>query len=424
MDEYWTRVVDRELDELLPFLPALALEGPKGVGKTETARRRARTFRALDDPAQQAIASADPAQLLTGVPPVLVDEWQRTPTIWDAVRRAVDNGAAPGSILLTGSSGPRTPPTHSGAGRIVSLRMRPLSLAERRLEQPAVSLANLLAGGGDPIEGETSLTLADYVREIVQSGLPGLRGFTDRALRMQLDSYLQRLIDVDLPEQGHSVRRPDTLRRWLSAYAAATATTASYETIRDAATAGHGDKPSRSTTLPWRDALERQWMVDPVPAWQPTHNRLNRLSQPPKHHLADPALAVRLLGLDADALLDGSEAGPGIPRGGTLLGHLFESLVTLGVRVYAQAAEAQVRHFRQLDGRHEVDLVVERPDGRILALEVKLGASVDDADVRHLIWLKGKLGADMLDAAVIHTGPHAYRRMDGVAVVPAGLLGP
>jgi len=424
MAEYWMRVVDRELDELLPLLPALTLEGPKGVGKTATARRRARTVRALDEPAQQAIAAADPAQLLTGPPPVLVDEWQRAPAIWDAVRRAVDNGAGPGSLLLTGSAGPRTPPTHSGAGRIVTLRMRPLSLTERGLERPSVSLAGLLSGAGAPIEGETALALADYVREIVQSGLPGLRGFTGRALRMQLDSYLQRLIDVDLPEQGQPVRRPDTLRRWLTAYAAATATTANYETIRDAATAGHGDKPSRSTTQPWREALERQWVVDPVPAWQPTHNRLNRLSQPPKHHLADPALAARLLGLDADALLAGTEAGPTIARASTLLGHLFESLVTLDVRVYAQAAEAQVRHFRQLDGRHEVDLVVERADGRILALEVKLGAAVDDGDVRHLLWLKDKLGTEMLDAVVIHTGPRAFRRPDGVAVVPAALLGP
>jgi hypothetical protein len=220
------------------------------------------------------------------------------------------------------------------------------------------------------------------------------------------------------------VRRPDALERWMAAYAAATATTASYETIRDAATSGHGDKPAKTTTQPYRDVLQRLFIVDPVPAWLPTRNQLNRLSQPPKHHLADPALAVRLLGLDADAMLSGTEAGPAFPRDGALLGHLFESLVTLCVRVYAQAAEARVRHLRVQGSRREVDLIVERPDQRVVAIEVKLGASVADGDVRNLLWLREQIGDDLLDAVVIHTGPQAYRRRDGVAVVPAALLGP
>jgi uncharacterized protein len=160
-----------------------------------------------------------------------------------------------------------------------------------------------------------------------------------------------------------------------------------------------------------------------VSAWLPTRNRLARLSSPPKHHLADPALAARLLGVDADALLHARPAGPPIPRDGTLLGALFESLVTLCVRVYAQAAEAQIAHLRTWSGDREVDLIVER--GRqILALEVKLGQVVDDRDVRHLIWLRNELGDDLTDAAVITTGQAAYRRPDGIAVIPAALLGP
>src|SRR5690606_18543862 len=125
-----------ELDELLPALPAVTLEGAKGVGKTETALQRAATVYRLDDPAQQAIAEADPARLLDGAPPILLDEWQRVPTVWDGVRRAVDAGARPGSYLLTGSASPTRPPTHSGAARVVTVRMRPLSLAERGIERP------------------------------------------------------------------------------------------------------------------------------------------------------------------------------------------------------------------------------------------------------------------------------------------------
>jgi predicted AAA+ superfamily ATPase len=424
MTEYLSRTVDAELDELLASLPAIAIEGPKGVGKTATARRRARTLVELDDPAQRAIAEADPAVALSGPPPVLVDEWQRVPPVWDAVRRSVDRNAEPGRFLLTGSASPATPPTHSGAGRIATVRMRPLSLCERGVGTPAVSLRHLLRGDAPAVTGRTDITLARYVDEIVQSGFPGLRQLKGRALRTQLDGYIRRIIDHDFEEQGRRVRRPDALERWMTAYAAATATTASYETIRDAATSGQGEKPSKTTTQPYRDILERLWIVDPVPAWLPTRNQINRLAQPPKHHLADPALAVRLLGLDADALLRGVESGVVIPRDGPLLGHLFESLVTLGVRVFAQAAEARVRHLRTKGGAREIDLIVERADQRVLAIEVKLSASVDDDDVRHLLWLREQIGEDLLDAVVINTGPQAYRRQDGVAVVPAALLGP
>lgn len=421
---YIPRVVDRELDELLPQLPAIALEGPKAVGKTETARRRARTIHQLDDPAQRAIAEADPERVLRGTAPLLIDEWQRVPAVWDAVRRAVDGGSPPSQFLLTGSASPAAAPTHSGAGRIVTLRMRPLSLAERGLAAPSVSLQALLAGDHPEVSGSTSVRLDDYVQEVVRSGLPGLRPYRGRASRAQLDGYLHRILDTDFQEQGLSVRRPETLRRWITAYAAATATTASLETIRDAATGGQQDKPSRSATQPWRDVLERLWILDPVPAWLPTQNYLNRLAQQPKHHLADPALAATALGVDADALLRGAAAGPRIPRSGLLLGRLFESLVTLSLRVYAQAAEAKLRHLRLHGGSQEVDLIVERSDRRVIAIEVKLSRTIDDDDVRNLLWLREKAGADLLDAVVIHTGPEAYRRKDGVAVIPAVLLGP
>lgn len=408
----------------MPGLAAIAIEGPKGVGKTETARRRARTVVRLDDPSQHALAAADPGLVLLGEAPVLVDEWQRLPAVWDAVRRAVDDGAAPGSFLLTGSATPATPPTHSGAGRIVSLRMRPLALAERRLETPTVSLKHLLRGGLPELEGTTDVAVSDYVHEIVSSGFPEIRQLSGRALRMQLDGYLRRVVDTDFQEQGHAVRRPEVLERWLAAYAAATSTIASFETIRDAATGDLGDKPARTTTRPYREILERLWIVDPLPSWLPSRNHLNRLAQPLKHHLADPALAVRMLGLDAEALLRGAEAGPGVPRDGTLLGHLFESLVTLSVRVYAQAAEARVKHLRIQGGRQEVDLIVERADQRVLAMEVKLSRTVESDDVRNLLWLRDKIGDDLLDAVVVHTGPQAYRRRDGIGVVPAALLGP
>jgi len=422
--KYLQRVIDTELDELLDGLAAIALEGPKGVGKTETARRRAATMIALDNPAQLAIAKADVAQLLKGKKPILVDEWQHYPPVWDAIRRAIDLDSRPNQFLLTGSANPSSPPSHSGAGRIVSLRMRPLTLSERGVGTPAVSLGKLLMGAREPIAADTAVSLSDYVREIVGSGLPGIRNLPGRARRAQLDGYLQRVVDRDFANQGLRVRNPQGLLRWMAAYAAATATTASFETIRDAATGGQSDKPARSTVQPYREILERLWILDPVPAWLPSRNHLNRLSQPPKHHLADPAFAVSLLGLDQEALLRGAESGPPIPRDGTLLGHLFESLLTLSVKTFAQASEAQVRHLRLKGGRREIDLIVERPDQRVVAIEVKLSSAIDQHDVKNLLWLREKIGDDLLDAVVVNTGPRAYRRKDGIAVIPAALLGP
>ena len=422
---YLPRVVDAELDELLPALPAVALDGAKGVGKTVTARRRARTVHALDAPGAVELFEADPRRLVDGEPPVLLDEWQRVPASWDLVRRAVDDDPSPGRFLLTGSAATTAGGTHSGAGRIVRLRMRPMTLVERGVTEPTVSLRELLGGRRPPLEGSTAISLERYAEEICRSGFPGLRSLSDRALRAQLDGYLDRVMDRDLQEEvGQPVRTVGALRRWMAAYAAATATTAAYDVIRDAATPGERAKPAKATVQAYREALERLWILDPLPAWLPTSNHLRRLGSAPRHHLADPALAARLLGVEAGALLQPGTQGPLTPRDATLLGQLFESLVSLDVRVFAQAAEARVGHLRTHGGEHEVDLIVERGDHRVLAIEVKLAHTVRDGDLRHLRWLQEQLGDVVLDTIVVTTGTDAYRRADGIGVVPAALLGP
>lgn len=273
--------------------------------------------------------------------------------------------------------------------------------------------------------GRSSFRLQDYTDEVLRSGFPGLRGLSGRPLRIQLDSYLERVVDREFPELGHPVRNAAGLRRWMAAYAAATATTTSFEKIRDASTGGEQDKPAKSTVQPYREVLERLFILDALPGWKPTRSHIGELGLPPKHHLADPALAARLLGATADALLAGESPGPNVPRDGTLLGALFESLLTLSVRVYAQASEAQVGHLRTHRGDHEVDLIVERGDGRVVAMECKLAATPDQASVRDLKWLADQIGDELLDAVVLTTGTEAYRRPeDGIAVVPAALLGP
>jgi hypothetical protein len=303
--------------------------------------------------------------------------------------------------------------------------MRPLSFSERKVETPTVSLATLLTGTAPALSGGTSVGLEGYVDEILCSGFPGMRSLKGSALRAQLDGYLGRIVEKDFQEVGgRIVRRPDTLRRWMAAYAAATSTIATWETIRDAASGGHANKPSRATTGPYREVLEHLWILDDVPAWLPSSNHLSELTQAPKHQLADPSLAARLVGIGRDGLLAGHQVSPAIPRDGTFLGALFESLVALSVRVYAQASEARVGHMRVQRGGREIDLIVERDDQRVVAIEVKLAQHVNDHDVEHLVWLRNKIGDNFLDGVVITTGPHAYRRQDGIAIVPLALLGP
>ncbi len=402
----------------------MALEGAKAVGKTASALRRATTVHRLDDPAELAIATAEPARLIAGPAPTLIDEWQRLPESWDLVRRAVDDGAPVGSFLVTGSLTPAGTPTHSGAGRIVTTRMRPMTLEERGVAEPSVSLSALLSGARPDVAGTTAITLGDYADEISRSGFPGLRSVSGRALRAQLDGYIDRIVTHDFEEAGHRLVDPEGLRRWLTAYAAASSTTASLETIRDAATSGQGEKPAKTTTIAYRNVLERLWILDPVPGWRPTRSPLGRLTISPKHQLVDPALALRLVGADADALLEGAPT-PAVVRGdGVLLGTLFESLATLCVRVAAQHSEARVLHLRQHSGRHEVDLVVERADHRIVAIEVKLSRVPSPDDGKHLRWLRDEIGDDLLDAVILTTGSDAYRDRDGFAVVPLALLGP
>jgi predicted AAA+ superfamily ATPase len=421
--DYLPRVIDRELDELLAALPAVVLEGARGVGKTTSAERRATTVRRLDIPAQLVVAQADPERIIAGATPILIDEWQRLPESWDLVRRAVDADRTPGRFLLTGPATPGNAPIHSGAGHIVTLRLRPMTLAERGVGTPTVSLADLLRGERPPISGKTTVGLETYVDEMLASGLPGLRGLTGRTLRAALDGYIDRIVEHDFAQMGHAVRNPTALRAWMTAYAAMVSSTAAYETIRAAATGGYGEKPSRGATQTYNDILQRLWILDPVPAWMPSKGFVSRLGQAPKHQVADPALAARLLKLDADALLERKSPGASASAHSAMLGPLFESLVTLSVRVYAQA-ECSVMHLRtRAPNEREADLVVQRPDGRVLAIEVKLARAIVDDDVRHLLWLRERIGVDLLDMIVITTGPEAYRRKDDVAVVPLALLG-
>lgn len=421
--EYQARTVDDDLADLVTSVPAVAVVGPKAVGKTESCRRLARTVIDLSDPDQRAVVSADRnGALAAAKAPLLIDEWQYDPATWEAMRRAVDADPRPGRFLLTGSANPRDVRVHSGAGRVVRVRMRPLSLAERGLVTPTVSLADLWAGGA-AIGGTTDLTVADYAREITDSGFPGIRFGPPRNRARLVQAYLSSVLEHDVPELGLAPRRPQSLAGWVRAYAAASSTTTTYTNL--AAAIPDDDRPSRATINTYRDVLSALWLLDQVPAFTLSRNRLAELGRMPKHQLADPALAAAALRVTPQTLLAGT-AGEQFRslRDGPLLGTLFESLATLCVRVYATALDLDVSHIRTARGEHEIDLVVHSPDGRALAFEVKLAAVASNTHTTHLRWLAERMGDDLVDRVVLTTGSHAYRHPDGTAVVPLALLGP
>ncbi len=419
---YVRRVVDDEIDELIDDLPALLLDGPKGVGKTETALQRATTVRRLDRARDRQVIESEPGRIRLAKKPLLLDEWQRLPQVWDTVRHQVDTNPAGGQFLLTGSDPSLVADaTHTGAGRIATVRLRPLTLPERLDLTPAVSLAGLIAGHTTAVDGHSEFTLTDYLDEIAGGGLPGLRHLTGRPLRNQLDSYVELIVTRELPEAGYSPRQADTLLGWLRAYAAATATTTSLEKLRRAVSP-ETNPPAATTVRPYAEFLTALRILDPLPGWHPTLNHLRSLTTSPKHHLADPALALRLLNLDPDSLLDGT--GPELPivRDGTYLGALFESLVALTLRVFAQSSETRVAHLRTKGGRHEIDFIIDTGQ-HILAIETKLAATVTDTDLQHLHWLRQTLTTPTT-LAVITTGTDAYTRKDGIHIIPLALLGP
>ncbi len=209
----------------------------------------------------------------------------------------------------------------------------------------------------------------------------------------------------------------------MAAYAAATATTASLEKIRDAATHNQST-PAKTTSLAYRDALVRLFILDPVDGWMPTGSHLRRLTQRAKHHLADPALAVALPGLTEEKLLAGEGDSTPSPATAPLLAPCSSRLRLCRSGFSPRLPKRTSTTWRSRDGGREIDLIVEGSAGEVVALEVKLSTAVDDADVRHLRWLGDAIGDLLRESVVITAGPHAFRRKDGICVVPLALLGP
>jgi predicted AAA+ superfamily ATPase len=414
---YKSRIIESELRLRLASAGAVVIEGPKACGKTATAETLAASSVLLDvDEQARRAADVDPSLVLAGSTPRLIDEWQVVPAIWNHVRRTVDARGQPGQFILTGSAVPADDITrHTGAGRFSRVRMRPMSLFESGHSSGAVSMQSLLTG--EHVETPDShLTIPGLAERIAVGGWPGNLSMTPAEAVVAVQSYIDEIRRADISRVDGVRRDPTKIGRLLRALARNESTPATAATIAADTNSGDG-AIGDDTVRGYIDALERLMIVENQPAWAPHLRSRSRLRQGPKRHFVDPSLAVASLRASPERLLSDME----------LFGLLFESLVIRDLRVYAQANDAEVLHYRDNTGL-EVDAIVETQDGRWAAFEVKLGQSaideasetlrrfVDRIDTR-------KCGTPQVLAVITGNG-FSYVRPDGVAVIPIGSLGP
>jgi uncharacterized protein len=415
--DYQPRVIDQELQVKLAATGAVVLEGPKACGKTATARQHAASEVLLDiDRSARTAVSVVPELVLEGPVPRLIDEWQVEPEIWNQVRRAVDDRGKPGQFILTGSAVPPDDATrHTGAGRFTRLRMRPMSLYEAGRSTGGISLTQLL-GGTMAASKDPGLTVPDLATEVAVGGWPNIRTRPVKDALQAMRAYLDEIRRVDINRVDGARRDPQRVGRLLVALARNVATSVSMTKL--GVDVGGSDGAMKYETVgEYLGALERLMIVEDQPAWAPHLRSRAILRTAATRHFVDPALAVAALRATPERLLRDLE----------LLGFLYESLVIRDLRVYAQANDAEVRHYRDNTGL-EVDAIVESTSGAWVAFEIKLGARwVDEAAANLLRFAERvdikKSGAPQMLGVIVATG-FGYRRPDGVAVIPIGALGP
>lgn len=419
-NKYLKRIADRVLQERLAASGAVLIEGPKWCGKTRTALENSKSHLFMQDPdkAVSYLKAADtkPSLLLKGDTPRLLDEWQTAPVLWDAVRFMVDQRGKPGQFILTGSAVPKDNVVqHTGTGRISRLMMRPMSLYESMESNGSVSLKALFDGETE-IDNFSTLTIEQIALAIVRGGWPASIGESEKiALRHAID-YVEAVINADVSRVDGIEKNPVRVRALLRSLSRNISTLATIRTIHDDIAMGDADESiSEKTISQYLGALDRIFVTENLPAWNPALRSKTVIRTSPKRQFVDPSIAAAVLRLTPSRLLDDFN----------YFGFLFESLCDRDLRIYAEAIDGQIFHYRDGSGL-EADAVIALNDGRWAAVEVKLGSKeIEDAAV-HLLELKDKVNTEKMrepSFLMILTGTEiAYRRDDGVYVVPLGCL--
>lgn len=421
---YEKRLIDSILKEYVDELPAILLEGAKAVGKTETCKQLASTEYRMDNAAQRELLQNNPDIILQNSKPVLIDEWQLAPSLWSYVRHAVDDGLPNGSVLFTGSSIRVNSRIHSGAGRIIRLKLRPYSIEERNLSDSYIRIEDLFNFDSKAtVNGETDKTLVDYLDEIYRSGFPGIRNKSERIQKVLLKSYVTNIAEHEFEENGFKILNPHSLLAWMRIYAASIGTETKQSTLINAATASD-TIPSAPTVSKYREALEILDITDEVQPFLPMGKIYGNLAKGTKHFMLDPAIALSLLGVEKDELIDYQVPKYVSKFHQTLTGQLIESFVYQSLVVYADVNDAQLSYYRNSRGTREIDFILQKGH-RLILFEVKTNPDVKDSYVRHLNWFEDEIGDEFkVTKVLLNTGRYAYTRQeDHVHVIPLALLG-
>lgn len=421
-DTYYDRICDRILSEKLEAKGAVLVKGAKWCGKTTTAAHIAKSVIYMEDPSKKkqylAIADMDPAQLLQGEVPHLIDEWQLAPKLWDAIRFEVDQRDDFGQFILTGSA---VPPdlseiSHTGTGRITSLLMRPMSLFESGESNGSVSLRGLFSKEHD-VNGIGEHTLEDIAFLICRGGWPKAIGRSKKIALAQAPDYYDAVVESDISRVDNVVRDANRARRVLRAYARSVASEATIASILNDVKEDEADSFSENTLRSYISALKKIFVIEDTPAWNPNLRSKTAARSSDTRYFVDPSIATAALGIGPNDLINDLAT----------MGLVFENLCVRDLRVYAESLDGNVYHYRDKSGL-ECDTVIHLKNGRYGLVEIKLGGDkLIEEGAANLLKLKEKIDTDKMGGpafmmVLCAVAPFAYKRRDGVFVVPIGCL--
>ena len=422
MKQYIPRLVDDILRFKLKSSGAVWIRGPKWCGKSTTAEQFANTIIRMQDEEEKnqniALAKMSPAEFLKGDVPLLIDEWQVIPFIWNQIRTEVDRRDEFGQFLLTGSKQPEEVEDvekHSGTGRITTLMMRPMSLYESGESNGIVSLESMFKGNAKP--GRCSATLRDYAFYTARGGWPKSITSDGNVALEQAVSYVAGIVESDMSQNDDVRRDPDRVRLLLRSYSRNCSTQANNSTIRKDMIANDSESLDEDTIASYVKALKRLYVVEESEAWNPNIRSKTAIRTSNTRYFVDPSIACASLDIGIDGLISDLK----------LFGFLFENLCIRDLRIYADRLKGKVKHYRDSSGL-EVDAVITLRSGDWAPVEIKLGSQdLIDEGAKHLLKLVNSMDPRSKKPSfmMILTGTNtAYLRDDGVWVVPLACLGP
>lgn len=417
MKEYMARIVDQILEERLGFKGAILIEGPKWCGKTTTARQFSKSMISMDQPdltkQYLEIADLNPLQLLQGETPRLIDEWQIAPNLWNAVRYEVDQRDDFGQFILTGSSVPveLNSTAHTGTGRISRLYMRPMSLFESGESSGAISLKELFDGKN--IGAQDNHTLEDIAFLICRGGWPRSVGLSEKNALFQAIDYFEAVTSNDVSRVDNVKRDKEKVKRVLRSYARNIATQTSLETIRQDIITNIQDTFDNATLYSYLDALKKIFIIEDSPSWNPNLRSKTSIRTTDTRYFVDPSIAAAALGIGPKDLLNDLNS----------MGLFFENLCIRDLRIYADALDGVIYHYRDKNDL-ECDAVIHLRDGSYGLIEIKMGGDrLIEEGATNLKKLSSKIDTDRMHEpaflmVLCAKAPFAYKREDGVWVVP------